>query len=154
MAPPFLSFVSVVVLFALIFWRVIDIYLTNISITFTSRFPSNPIRSVLYSFVGYVQIALCYAFLYVVLGSSQFDFKNVTPTDAIFFSIGTMATVGYGDLKPATEGAKILVASELVLGLFFVAIIIAQVASWAMLSKREAGWYKIEDLKADMDVSV
>jgi hypothetical protein len=153
MSQSVLAYFLIGILVLVISWRFIDIYFTNISIAFTSRFPSNPIRSVLYSFVGYVQIALCYAFGYVVLGSSQFD-NNVNPMDAIFFSFATIATVGYGDLKPATVGAKILVVSELVLGLFFVAIIIAQVASWAMLSKREFGWYKIEELKADTDGSV
>jgi hypothetical protein len=136
------------ILVALVSWRFIDIFVTNVSITFTSRFPANPVRSVLFSFVAYVQVALCFAFWYLVLGRMQGQFgETVTPIAAVFYSFATIATVGYGDLKPLRAGAKLLVASELVLGLFFVAIVIAQVAGWATTSRREAGEYPVSDLK-------
>ena len=35
-------------------------------------------------------------------------FENMSLTDAIYFSIVTMATVGYGDIHPQTEIGKIL----------------------------------------------
>jgi voltage-gated potassium channel len=134
------------VLLALAIWRFIDIFVTNISITFTSRFPANPIRSVLYSLVGYVQIALSFAFFYVVLGSDHF-YRKVDAVRSVFYSFGTIATVGYGDLSPSTDLARLLVVFELILGLFFVAIILAQVAGWATKSRREEGDYPIEDLR-------
>jgi hypothetical protein len=134
------------VLLALAIWRFIDIFVTNISITFTSRFPANPIRSVLYSLVGYVQIALSFAFFYVVLGSDHFT-KKVDAMGSVFYSFGSIATVGYGDLSPSTNLSRLLVVLELILGLFFVAIILAQVAGWATKSRREEGDYPIEDLR-------
>lgn len=133
-------------LLALAIWRFIDIFVTNVSITFTSRFPANPIRSVLYSLVGYVQIALSFAFFYVVLGSDHFC-KEVSAVGSVFYSFGTIATVGYGDLSPSTYLARLLVVLELILGLFFVAIILAQVAGWATKSQREEGDYPIDDLR-------
>jgi len=142
------------VLVVLVLWRFIDLFVTNISITFTSRFPANPIRSVLFSFVAYVQVVLCFAFWYLVLGQVDGQFNEpVTPVAAVFYSFGTIATVGYGDLKPLTAGAKFLVAFELVAGLFFVAIIIAQVAGWSTASRREAGEFAVDDLKAPTDGS-
>jgi hypothetical protein len=133
------------VFLALAIWRFVDIFVTNVSIAFTSRFPANPIRSVLYSIAGYVQIALSFAFFYVALGSDHFC-KNVTAVGSIFYSFGTIATVGYGDLSPSTNVARLLVVLELILGLSFVAIILAQVAGWATKSRREEGDYSIEDL--------
>jgi hypothetical protein len=130
----------------LVLWRFIDIFLTNISITFTSRFPANPIRSVLYSLMGYIQIALSFAFFYIAMENEHFT-KDVTPVASVFFSFGTIATVGYGDLSPTTLLARLLVVLELILGLFFVAIILAQVAGWATKSRREEGDYPIQDLR-------
>jgi len=144
--PPILRCPLSTVLVALVMWRFIDIFVTNVSITFTSRFPANPIRSVLYSLVGYVQIALSFAFFYVALGSDHFS-KKVDAVGSVFYSFGTIATVGYGDLSPSTDLARVLVVLELILGLFFVAIILAQVAGWATKSRREEGDYSIEDLR-------
>lgn len=144
--PSIIRWLLSAVLLALAIWRFIDIFVTNISITFTSRFPANPIRSVLYSLVGYVQIALSFAFFYVVLGSDHFC-KEVSAVGSIFYSFATIATVGYGDLSPSTNLARLLVVLELILGLFFVAIVLAQVAGWATKSRREEGDYPIEDLK-------
>ncbi len=128
-------------------WRFFDIFLSNVSITFTGRFPASPIRSVVYSLVAYVHIALSFAFFYIALGNNNFG-KPVNPGSSIFFSFGTIATVGYGDLSPISNIAKFLVVLELVLGLFFVAIILAQVAGWASKSRREEGNYPIDELRA------
>jgi hypothetical protein len=145
--PLLMNCVLSVLFIALIIWRFVDIFVTNISITFTSRFPANPIRSVLYSVVGYIQIALSFAFFYVVLGKDNFA-NNVDAVSSIFYSFCTIATVGYGDLLPSTPLSRLLVVSELVLGLFFVAIILGQVAGWATKSRREEGDYPIDELTA------
>lgn len=143
--PVLLSLLIKVLLFGLTFWRLVDIFITNISITFTSRFPANPIRSVLLSFIAYIHVILCFAIFYLVW-CEQFT-MTVSPSSAVFYSFGTIATVGYGDLKPKTPWAESLVVLELVGGLFFVAIIFAQVASWATKSRREEGDYSMDDLR-------
>ncbi len=137
-----------VILFGLVCWRFVDLFVTNVSITFTSRFAANPVRSVVYSFAGYIQVALSFALVYVILGHPHFV-KDADPISAVFFSFATIATVGYGDLMPVTTLARLVVAGELVLGLFFVAIIIAQVAGWTSSSRREEGEYPIEKLRSD-----
>lgn len=142
---PYVSRPLSALLLVLAIWGFIDIFVTNISITFTSRFPANPIRSVVYSLVGYIQIALSFAFFYVALGSDSFG-KEVGAVASIFYSFGTIATVGHGDLSPTTHLARLLVVLELILGLFFVAIILAQVAGWATKSRREEGDYPIDEL--------
>jgi hypothetical membrane protein len=99
------------------------------------------------SFIAYVQVVLCFAFWYLVLGQSEFQ-KPVTPVSVVFYSLATIATVGYGDLRPLTPSAQLLVALELVAGLFFVAIIIAQVAGWLSATRREAGIFAVDGLRS------
>jgi Na+/H+-dicarboxylate symporter len=96
--------------------------------------------------MGYIQIALSFAFFYIAIGNGHFV-SEVTPIASIFFSFATIATVGYGDLSPTTSLAQLIVVLELVLGLFFVTIILAQVAGWATKSRREEGDYPIQDLQ-------
>src|SRR6185312_13163589 len=43
--------------------------------------------------------------------------------DAFFFSIETLATVGYGEMYPATPYGRVVAASEIVCGLAFTAIL-------------------------------
>jgi hypothetical protein len=137
----------------LLLWRFIDIFFSNTSITFTSRLPASPLRSVVFSFLTYVQIVLCYSYFYCVL----FDFGAVGPKEnnafsvmeSVYFSFGTIATVGYGMVEPKNLLGKLFVASELVLGLYFAVIILAQVAAWTNQSKVELGRFPWNDLKQD-----
>ena len=132
-------------------WRFIDIFLSNTSITFTSRFAANPLRSVVFSLATYLQIVLCYAYIYCVL----VDFDVIVPKpmetfsvmETLYFSFGTIATVGYGLVEARGALGEMVVASELVLGLYFVVIILAQVAAWSGQSKVELGRFSWDDLK-------
>lgn len=42
---------------------------------------------------------------------------------ALFFSIETLATVGYGHMYPATTYGHIVVTLEIIVGMFWVAVI-------------------------------
>jgi hypothetical protein len=54
-------------------------------------------------------------------------------TDAVYFSVVTIATVGYGDIQPLpnADAVKLLIVSELLLGLYVLAGILAVVSAWA-----------------------
>lgn len=52
--------------------RLIDVILTNVSITITSKFPANRLRSVALTLAGYLQIILTYAYFYAVGGQAWF----------------------------------------------------------------------------------
>ena len=53
----------------------------------------------------------------MVLGTLGFMFVEKIPlTDALYFSIVTIATVGYGDIHPATQAGKVLAIFMIVLG--------------------------------------
>jgi len=94
---------------------------------------------------------LCYGYFYSVLN----DFGTVGPKEnqtfsvieAVYYAFGTIATVGYGSLEPKNPVGQMVVASELMLGLYFVVIILAQVGTWNNQSKVELGSLPWDDLK-------
>src|SRR5437870_5175999 len=65
--------------------------------------------------VGYLALAALFAFGYLLAGGVA----NAAPgsfSDAFFFSIQTMGTIGYGAMYPATRAANAIVVAESVAG--------------------------------------
>jgi inward rectifier potassium channel len=72
-------------------------------------------------FVSYLVVNGAFATGYLVLGGIE----NARPgsfEDAFFFSVQTLATIGYGKMAPATLEANLLVAVEALLGLVGLAV--------------------------------
>ena len=55
-------------------------------------------------------ITLVYGLLYSQMGPESFNFKS--PLDPYYFSFTTMSSVGYGDISPKTDMAKLVVMSQ------------------------------------------
>jgi inward rectifier potassium channel len=77
------------------------------------------------SFVGvlsifFIVLNLIYGGIYFMIGG----LKNVGPSfaDHVFFSVHTVATVGYGNVFPDSFLANIVASSEIILGLFMMAL--------------------------------
>src|SRR5208282_3344797 len=66
---------------------------------------------------AYVVFNLVFAVLYRLQDGSILNAKPGSFMDAFFFSVQTMATIGYGDMHPATLYANLLVTVEVLLGL-------------------------------------
>ena len=76
-------------------------------------------------------------FAIMVLGTLGFmllEGRNLV--DALYFSIVTIATVGYGDIHPATQAGKFFAIVLIVLGVGTFLGVVAN-ATEMMLSKRE-----------------
>jgi hypothetical protein len=133
-------------LYVLLVWRFVDIILVNVSITFTSKFPANRLRSVVLTLVGYVQVILIYAYIYATMGKSWFpEYQAVR--QAVYFSFGTIFTVGYGNLNPKDLLPCFVVVSELVLGLFFVVTVLAQVVAWPNQPQYSSGEFSLDHVR-------
>ncbi len=73
--------------------------------------------------VGFVAANALFALAYLAGGG---DIENARPgsfADAFFFSVQTMATIGYGKMAPRTLYANVLVAVEAMTGLLGLAIV-------------------------------
>jgi hypothetical protein len=86
--------------------------------------------------MAYLLIALIFAQIYALLmigepasfkfpSSAVMDSDNVFRSDLVYFSLVTIATLGYGDIVPQMGLAKMLVVVEAVLGQFYVAVLVA-----------------------------
>lgn len=80
-------------------------------------------RGFLLLFVGLqFSINLFFALLYLLQPGSIANARPGALSDAFFFSMETMATVGYGAMSPGTLYGHIISAIEITVGLIFVAI--------------------------------
>ena len=57
-----------------------------------------------------ITVALLYGFLYSMMDPEEFGFRSAI--DPYYFSFTTMSSVGYGDLSPKTDRAKMLVMTQ------------------------------------------
>lgn len=87
-----------------------------------------PAHALTMTFLGYFNVLLCYGLLYLVEAYVTEDkFRASLPLwsnaiDAAYFSAVTITTVGYGDLSPERWQGKILVTSELFVGLILIIV--------------------------------
>src|SRR5207237_1247870 len=79
-------------------------------------------RTVAVDMLNYLTFALMFAGLYLANGS-QFNPPITTPADAIYFSITTLTTLGYGDVIPL-GCMRTLAAIQVLFGLFLIVLLI------------------------------
>jgi inward rectifier potassium channel len=70
----------------------------------------------------YVLINLCFATLYVLGGRCIAELPSGSFSDAFFFSVETLATVGYGHAYPDTLYGHCVTTLEIMVGLFGLAV--------------------------------
>jgi Ion channel len=82
----------------------------------------------------YLIIAIVFATLYLLLlewnpGSFNLQVAGIAPqqlqSSLLYFSMITLATVGYGDVLPVSETARTLAAIEATIGQFYIAVVVA-----------------------------
>jgi inward rectifier potassium channel len=106
---------------------------------------------------GYLATNLLFATLYWLAGSDAIAGAAASPLarfeDCVFFSVQTLATIGYGKLVPNTRAANVLVAIEALVGLLGFAILSAllfarfarptakiRFSSHALIAPYQNGW--------------
>ena len=62
------------------------------------------------TFLNVLVITTLYGLSYRQMKPGSFGFKS--PIDPFYFSFTTMSTVGYGDMSPKTDAAKLMVMSQ------------------------------------------
>ncbi|MDG6100548.1 two pore domain potassium channel family protein [Dactylosporangium aurantiacum] len=65
---------------------------------------------------------------YVVLAGHEGQFAGLTTrTDALYFTLTTLATVGYGDVHPVGQAARITVSGQILFNLIYVGAAVAMI---------------------------
>ena len=83
---------------------------------------------------GYFMLALTWAQLYaaaLAMDPGAIAVPGETPlgSDLVYFSLVTVTTLGYGDVLPVSPMARILAATEAVVGALYVAVLIGRIVS-------------------------
>jgi inward rectifier potassium channel len=80
-------------------------------------------RFVAFLLAVYFAINLVFATAYALGGACIGEMTPGSFPEALFFSIETLATVGYGHMYPANLYGHVVVTSEIIVGMFWVAVI-------------------------------
>jgi len=113
----------------LIFWRLSEILVVQLSIIFLAKeniigtvsFP----RSILLFIINVSEVITIYAILYLSRGAIGYCYNNQViqkPFEALYFSIITISTTGFGDIVPINRCGRILVFSEITIGILLLVV--------------------------------
>ena len=63
-------------------------------------------------------------FLVAQAGAGNFNVHTLTRTDALYFTVTVFASVGFGDIVPTSETARILVMVQMILDLVVIGLVV------------------------------
>jgi voltage-gated potassium channel len=119
---------SLLVLAALVAWQVVAV----------SRSPHPGLRAVEAVAVTVPLLILMFASAYVVMSSADGESftQALTRTDAVYFAVTVLATVGFGDIAPKTAAARVVVTVQMLADLVLIGVI-ARVLFGAAQQRRQ-----------------
>lgn len=105
-------------------------------LVFVSRTRQVTLDTIFASIVGYLFVSLAFAQIYLLLllrnshsfslpVGTDFHMGAAARNEMVYFSLVTLATLGYGDIVPKTELARSLAVIEAVIGQFYMAALVA-----------------------------
>jgi voltage-gated potassium channel len=71
--------------------------------------------------------------------------ESITRTDGLYFTLTTFATVGYGDIVPKSELARIVVMIQMLVGLITVGVVAKVVVGAVQIADRRRGAESVAD---------
>lgn len=112
---------------------ILDVLIYHLRVGFVTQLPQVPLRSAVFGLAGFALVTAGFAALYLSLARNDFKPRSLEPASAVYFSVVTIATVGYGDIHPRHDAAfaQFLVMAEILVGLIYVAVVLATLVGWA-----------------------
>jgi hypothetical protein len=95
----------------------------------------------------YLLIAMIFSMLYILLvewnpASFNLQVADMSPqrqqSSLLYFSLVTLATLGYGDILPVSETARTLAVIEATIGQFYIAVIVAVFVGMYATQRRDS----------------
>jgi hypothetical protein len=97
--------------------------------------PSVGLRSLLFLLYPIIAVFALAYYILVVHSPSEID-GLVTRTDSLYFTIVTLGTVGYGDIHPVGQVAKVITMIQIVFDLVVIGLLLA-IAATRMMNMTE-----------------
>jgi hypothetical protein len=95
--------------------------------------PAETFLYIVASLVGFVVIFAVFYFHLSHYDPASFNTgKPLSVMSAIYFTVVTFATVGYGDFFPATDLARGIVTVEIILGMLYPVMVFTVVVAWTI----------------------
>lgn len=87
--------------------------------------PQSYERSVVFVFVNYCQMIIAFAYFYLHFGLVGYSCTHLIETaqEALYFSVVTITTLGYGDIESVTKGGQVLASAEPILGIILLVLV-------------------------------
>ena len=82
-------------------------------------------NKIMYLLIGAALVILTGIFMIYSIESGQPDSQINSIVDAVWWTVATVTTVGYGDVVPVTETGRIMAVAYMFFGITFVAISIS-----------------------------
>jgi hypothetical protein len=84
----------------------------------------------------YLMVAILWAFAYILVARlvpNSFNFtvkgdpyRSMARFEALYFSLGALTTLNYGDITPVSNAARMLAMTEAMTGVFYLALLVAR----------------------------
>ena len=75
-------------------------------------------------------------FMMSTFGTGTFSQEDLSRTDALYFTVTVFSTVGFGDISPTSESARLVVSGQMILDLFILGFGINAFVSAAKLGRK------------------
>ncbi len=85
---------------------------------------------------------LLFASIYFTMartGPGDFSTHSLTRTDALYFTVTTFSTVGFGDITAVSESARLVVTAQMLLDLVILGLVVRAFVGAVQLARRQAG---------------
>lgn len=113
--------------------RILDIFQSSVNLSVFDQLRtdervviSSAVRTLVLSFLNYLELLICFGIVYVTMLSKLHGAEGWT--DAIYFSVVTQLTIGYGDINPLGE-ARFVSSMQGLIAVAFTILILGRIVS-------------------------
>ncbi len=127
----FYNVIPICICYILVIYFLIDGLNYRLCIIFVDRYDKewglrSLNRSLILLMINYVELIIGFAVLFLISGSVGFDKNQIITlrSEALYFSVVTVTTLGYGDIKPLTPFTRWLSITETLMGFILIVLVI------------------------------